>query len=75
MEERIQEAFQKEGYITTSALWDLLQQEYGFAPCNLSAFLARFLLKEYSREPYRFSDAAGAQEPMSPGQRDRKSVV
>lgn len=67
MEERIQEAFQKEGYITTSALWDLLQQEYGFAPCNLSAFLAGFLLKEYSREPYRFSDAAGAQEPMSPG--------
>jgi hypothetical protein len=36
-----------------------LEDKYGFAPSNLSAFLAGFLLKEYCADTYRFIDSAG----------------
>ncbi len=66
LDAHIQKAFQEEGQITTSAIYDLLEGQFGFAPCNLSAFLAGFLLKEYSSDPYRYSDSSGAHEPMTP---------
>lgn len=62
----IEAAFNLDGQISIGALYDFLEEKYGFAPCNLSAFLAGFLLKEYSSEPYRYSDVAGGHDVMVP---------
>lgn len=62
----IEEAFNSEGQISIGEVYDFLEEEYGFAPCNLSAFLAGFLLKEYGGEPFRYSDSSGGHEPMTP---------
>ncbi len=61
----IEESFDKDGQVSIDAVYELLENTYGFAPCNLSAFLAGFLLKEYAGEPYRYSDASGSHEAMS----------
>jgi hypothetical protein len=53
-----------EGRISIGELYDFLEEKYGFAPCNLSAFLTGFLLKEYSGEPYRSLDVNGKPDPM-----------
>jgi hypothetical protein len=44
-----------------------LAGEFGFAPCNMSAFITGFLLKEYAFEgnPYRYIDSQNAHEPMT----------
>ena len=62
----IEAAFNREGQISIGEVYDFLEEKYGFAPCNLSAFLAGFLLKEYSSEPYRYSDVAGSHDVMVP---------
>lgn len=62
----IEAAFNLDGQIAVGDLYDFLEEKYGFAPCNLSAFLAGFLLKEYGKEPYRYSDNAGGHESMVP---------
>ena len=62
----IEVAFNRDGQISIGELYDFLEEKFGFAPCNLSAFLAGFLLKEYGNEPYRYSDVAGGHEPMIP---------
>lgn len=61
----IQDAFDHEGQIAIADIYDLLTEKYGFAPCNLSAFIAGFLLKEYSSTPLRYSDSSGGHEPMT----------
>lgn len=62
----IEDAFTQEGQISIGEIYDFLENNYGFAPCNLSAFLAGFLLKEYSGEPFRYSDSSSGHEPMTP---------
>lgn len=62
----IEEGFDRDGQISIGEVYDFLENEFGFAPCNLSAFLTGFLLKEYSSEPYRYLDASGTRESMSP---------
>lgn len=62
----IEDAFNRDGQISMSEIYSLLEKRHGFAPCNLSAFLAGFLLKEYSNEPYRYSDSSGSHETMTP---------
>ena len=62
----IEVAFNRDGQISIGELYDLLEEKYGFAPCNLSAFIAGFLLKEYGSEPYRYSDNAGGHDVMVP---------
>ena len=62
----IEVAFNRDGQISIGELYDFLEEKFGFAPCNLSAFLAGFLLKEYGNEPYRYSDVAGGHESMAP---------
>lgn len=52
------------GEIGISEVYNILVQKYGFSPCNLTAFLCAFLLKEYSQEPYRFLDANGSGGPI-----------
>lgn len=65
IEKRIKEAFERDGRISIGELYDFLEEEYGFAPCNLSSFLAGFLLKEYAGEPFRYSDSSGGHEQMT----------
>lgn len=62
----IEVAFNRDGQISIGELYDFLEEKFGFAPCNLSAFLAGFLLKEYGNEPYRYSDVVGGHESMVP---------
>jgi len=65
IDKRVQLAFSRDGQISIGEIYDFLEETYGFAPCNLSAFIAGFLLKEYGREPYRYSDSSGGHEQMT----------
>ncbi len=62
----IETAFAEDGQISIGEIYGLLEDKYGFAPCNLSAFLTGFLLKEYGVESYRYSDSSGGHEQMTP---------
>lgn len=61
----IEVAFNREEQISIGEIYDFLEENFGFAPCNLSAFLTGFLLKEYAGEPFRYSDSSGGHEPMT----------
>ncbi|MDK2988953.1 MAG: hypothetical protein PWR16_482 [Methanoculleus sp.] len=65
VDKRIKSAFDRDGQIAIGEIYDFLEETYGFAPCNLSAFIVGFLLKEYGSEPYRYSDSSGGHEPMT----------
>ena len=65
IEEKIDKAFNSDGQISIRDIYTLLEEEYGFAPCNMSAFLTGFLLKEYANDTYRYVDSNGKPEPMS----------
>ena len=66
IEKLIQDSFDRDGQISIGEIYDHLETVYGFAPCNLSAFITGFLLKEYGGEPYRYSDSTGSHEAMTP---------
>ena len=61
----IEVAFNRDGQISVGEVYDFLEQRYGFAPSNLSAFITGFLLKEYGGEPYRYSDSSSGHESMT----------
>jgi len=65
VDKRIEVAFARDGQISIGDIYDFLEETYGFAPCNLSSFIAGFLLKEYGSEPFRYSDSSGGHEPMT----------
>lgn len=65
VDKRIEVAFAQDGQISIGEIYDFLEETYGFAPSNLSAFIAGFLLKEYSEEPFRYSDSSGGHESMT----------
>ena len=65
VDKRVKEAFARDGQISIGDIYDFLEREYGFAPCNLSAFIVGFLLKEYGNEPFRYSDSSGGHEQMT----------
>ena len=65
VEALVSESFKKDGQVSIDSIYELLENKYGFAPCNLSAFITGFLLKEYAGEPYRYSDSSGSHEPMT----------
>lgn len=57
LEKQIQEAFNSDGKISIVQIYDKLKDfPYGFMPCNLTAFILGFLLKEYANDNYRWSD-------------------
>ena len=57
IEEIMHDAFEKEGRISIAKIYDTLKAApYGFMPCNLTAFVMGFLLKEYADEMYSCSD-------------------
>ncbi len=59
-------AFKDSGKISIGEIYDYLEDTFGFSQCNLSAFITGFLLKEYSRDPYRYMDDEGHRESMTP---------
>lgn len=61
----IDDGFKKDGQISIDDIYSRLEDEYGFAPCNLSAFIVGFLLKEYGGEPFRYLDSSGSHDSMS----------
>jgi len=65
VDKRIEVAFARDGQISIGEIYDFLEETYGFAPCNLSSFIAGFLLKEYGSEPFRYSDSSGGHEQMT----------
>jgi hypothetical protein len=65
VDKRIEKAFSIDGQISIGEIYDFLVDSFGFAPCNLSAFIAGFLLKEYGNETFRYSDSSGGHEPMT----------
>lgn len=62
----IEDAFKASGRISIDEIYDFLETTFGFSPCNLSAFVAGFLLREYSSDPYRCQDSEGHRESMTP---------
>ena len=55
--EFIDRAFEKSDRIAIAEIYDFLKAEpYGFMPCNLTAFVFGFLLKEYANGVYSCSD-------------------
>ncbi len=65
VDKRVEVAFSHDGQISIGEIYDFLEYTYGFAPCNLSSFIAGFLLKEYGNESYRYSDSSGGHEQMT----------
>lgn len=57
VDKMVAEAFAKEGRVSISRIYGMLKAKpYGFMPCNLSAFVMGFILKEYIDGSYTWSD-------------------
>ena len=53
----IEDKFKSNGRIAIGEVYDTLKSEpYGFMPCNLTAFIIGFILKEYTDGSYNCSD-------------------
>lgn len=53
----INESFNREGRVSIAEIYDVLKAEpFGFMPCNLSAFIFGFVMKEYIDGTYSWSD-------------------
>ena len=53
----IEEGFKNGGRISVREIYDALKcPPYGFMPCNLSAFILGFILKEYANGSFSWSD-------------------
>lgn len=65
VEKMIAEAFEKDGRISMAKIIDALRKpKFGYVPCNFTAFILGFLLKEYAREAYFWSNGSTS-GPMS----------
>lgn len=65
VDRKICESFDKDGRISICEIYNHLKAApYGFLPCNLSAFVVGFLLKEYAISTYNWSNLS-LSEPMS----------
>lgn len=62
----IKESFDTSGKVSIDEICEFLTSIYGFSPCNVSAFIIGFLLKEYNSDPYRFQDYEGHRDSMTP---------
>ena len=61
----VTQAFSSSGKISIREVFELFREDtYGFLPCNITAFLMGFLLKEYATEEFTW-DNGGPTEPMS----------
>jgi hypothetical protein len=59
----IEDGFKRDGRIAIAEIYDMLKTEpYGFLPCNLTAFIMGFILKEYLSDAYSWSDGLNNDE-------------
>ncbi|HZK12301.1 MAG TPA: hypothetical protein VFD10_08175, partial [Atribacterota bacterium] len=57
LDDLIKTTFEKKGKIAIAEIYDFLKVEpFGFMPCNLTAFILGFLLKDYANVIYRWSN-------------------
>ncbi len=57
VDELISEVFKDHDRVSISYIYNILKSEpYGFMPCNLTAFILGFILKEYANGVYSYSD-------------------
>lgn len=57
VESVIQKAFNSDGRVAISTIYDALEEApYGFIPCNITAFIIGFVLKEYANNVFTWSD-------------------
>ena len=57
IDKKIGKKFRDEGRISIDDITEFLIAQ-GYMPCNVYAYLTGFLLRNYSRDPYRWSDEA-----------------
>lgn len=63
----VQEAFENSNRISIKTIYDTLKAApYGFMPCNLTAFILGFVLKEYADSSYSWSDGL-SNDPLDVG--------
>ena len=63
VEETIAEEFKATGRVAISTIYNkLTEAPYGFLPCNLTAFLLGFVLKDYIGEKYGYDDGVAGGE-------------
>ena len=57
LDEFMIDSFDKKGKVSIKSIYDYLKGErFGFLPCNLTAFVLGFLLKEYANDTYSWSN-------------------
>lgn len=57
VDEIINDVFKDHDRVSISYIYNILKSEpYGFMPCNLTAFILGFVLKEYANGTYSYSD-------------------
>ena len=57
VDKKIQDTFVKENRVSMTQIYDALKDApFGFLPCNLTAFILGFVLKEYTKGNYIWSD-------------------
>lgn len=57
IEEKIQEDFKAEGRVSISSIYEIAKAKpFGLMPCNITAFILGFVLREYTSDQYRYTD-------------------
>lgn len=78
VDEIIQNAFASRDRISIAEIYDSLQDKngkYGFMPCNLTAFVMGFVLKEYTDGTYNYSDGINTDVLTVPKLKDMVSEI
>lgn len=66
VEDSIKDLFDNDKSVSVLDVYGLLVSKFGYAQCNLTAFIMGFLLKEYSYTKYRYIDQNGANGELNP---------
>lgn len=57
IEEKIQEDFKSDGRVSISSIYEIAKAKpFGLMPCNITAFILGFVLREYTSDQYRYTD-------------------
>ncbi len=57
IEKKINADFASEGRVSISSIYDIAKSKpFGLMPCNITAFILGFVLREYTSDQYRYTD-------------------
>ena len=57
VEKKINADFASEGRVSISSIYDIAKSKpFGLMPCNITAFILGFVLREYTSDQYRYTD-------------------